>query len=266
MGRTAPEDRAVPMKRLAIFLDGDADDRDALASAALLAEGLQALSGRLSPGLRSILRALINGGDALVLDPRADGADVGGRAAFEATFAKLPHARWIEVPDGLDDTIHHFGILYDAIIVARLTEEQGPHAGAFNTALFEVGAPVLVTPSLAPARLGHHVALVWTRTPQSARAMRSAVALLQRADEVHVLTNSANDLAAPGEALDYLAVQGVWANALSFDGASLTARGWGRAIMVMGAFGEQSTDALFGLGRNTRKLVTAAPVALLLRS
>ena len=220
---------------------------------------------------------MISGGDALVLDPRADGADVGGRAAFEATFTKLPHARWIEVPDGLDDTIHHFGILYDAIIVARLAEEQGPHAGAFNTALFEVGAPVLVTPSLALARLGRHVALVWTRTPQSARAMRSAVALMQRADEVHVLTNSANDLAAPGEALDYLVVQGVRANALSFDGASLTARGRGRAIiealrgvgadfMVMGAFGEQRTDALFGLGRTTRKLVTAAPVALLLRS
>ena len=135
------------------------------------------------------------------------------------------------MPDSLDDTIHHFGILYDAIIVARLAEEQGPHAGAFNTALFEVGASVLVTPFLAPARLGRHVALVWTRTPQSARAMRSAVALLQRADEVHVLTNSANDLAAPGEALDYLAVQGVWANALSFDGTSLTARGRGRAII-----------------------------------
>ena len=72
-------------------------------------------------------------------------------------------------------------------------------------------------------------------------------------------------------------VQGVRANALSFDGASLTARGRGRAIieavrgvgadfMVMGTFGEQRTDALFGLGRTTRKLVTAAPVALLLRS
>ena len=42
MGRTVPEDRAVPIKCLAIFLDGDADDRDALASTALLKKGLQA--------------------------------------------------------------------------------------------------------------------------------------------------------------------------------------------------------------------------------
>ena len=91
------------------------------------------------------------------------------------------------------------------------------------------------------------------------------------------LTNTANEYAEPEAVTEYLALHDVAAEHLPFDGSRLTARGRGRAIikavrsisadlMIMGAFGDNHMDALFGLGRTTRKLVTAAPIPLLLQS
>jgi nucleotide-binding universal stress UspA family protein len=265
------------MKRLAIFLDGSPNDADSLRSAVLLAARTDAWLDVYHPvGGDDMLGAVAGAAAAMIPDP---GGDDGGaaRRAFDAVCAGNANARWLDVRDSLDGAIHAYGLLYDAVIVERLSEEQGPHARAFNTALFETGAPVLVTPPTAPQHIGECIAVVWTGTPQSARAMRSALPLLHRAGTVHLMTNRANDLATPEEALEYLDAQGIAATPLAFDGARLTARGRGRAIidavraagadlMVMGAFGEQRTDALFGLGRTTRKLVTAAPVPLLLQS
>jgi len=266
------------MKRLAIFLDGSANDRDSLASAALLAARLDANLDVYYPEAADyVLSTLADGSAAIVTDPAANRGLETARTAFDQVCAGMHGARWLQVAGHLDDAIHGYGLLYDAVIVERLSEEQGPHAQAFNTALFELAAPVLVMPPVAPAEIGDSVAVVWTGTVQSMRALRSALPLLLRAAEVYLLTNTANALARPEEALEYLAVQGVKATAVAFDGARLTARGRGRAIieavgaagadlMVIGAFGERRLDALFGLGRTTRKLVTAAPVPLLLQS
>jgi nucleotide-binding universal stress UspA family protein len=266
------------MKRLAIFLDGSSNDRDSLASAVMLAARLDAHLDVYYPETPdSVFGTLADGSAAIVTDPTLDHGLQNAHAAFEQVCADMDTARWLQVPGNLDDAIHDYGLLYDAIIVERLSEEQGPHAQAFNTALFELAAPVLVLPPAAPARIGDSIAVVWTGTVQSVRALRSSLPLLARAAAVHLLTNTANTLARPEEALAYLAVQGVQATPVAFDGAQLTARGRGRAVieavraagadlMVIGAFGERRIDALFGLGRTTRKLVTAAPVPLLLQS
>jgi nucleotide-binding universal stress UspA family protein len=265
------------MKRLAIFLDGSPNDADSLRSAALLAARTGARLDVFHPdGGNAMLGAIAGAAAAMAVPPDAAGGGA-ARRAFDEVLAGSAFARWFEVHCSLDEAIHRYGLLYDAAIVERLAEEQGPHARAFNTALFEIGAPVLVTPPRVPAAIGDCVAVIWSGTPQSARAMRSAVALLREAREVHVLTNADNELALPEEAAEYLAAHGIDAIPEIFEGARLTARGRGRAIihaaraigadlLVMGAFGERQVDALFGLGRTTRKLVTAAPVPLLLHS
>lgn len=266
------------MKRLAIFLDGSANDRDSLRSAVMIAALTGAHLDALHPWTtESLVSALPDGAAALFDDVVGEAGHGAARNAFDDICRGLLTARWIDVRGTLHDAIRAFGLLYEMIILERLSEERGPHARAFNTALFETGAPVLVTPPSAPAAVGNRIAVVWTGTPQSARAMRSALPLLQAAKQVHLLTNAANVYAEPARALEYLRFYDVAADHLPFDGSRLTARGRGRAIieaagrvgadlLVMGGFGENQFDALFGLGRTTRKLVTASPVPLLLQS
>lgn len=266
------------MKRLAIFLDGSANDRDSLKSAAMISALTGAHLDVLYPWTtESLVSALPGGAAALVNDVIGEGGQNAARNAFDDICQGLPASRWVDVRGTMHDAIRAFGLLYDAIILERLSEEKGPHARAFNTALFETGTPVLVTPPTAPATVGEAVALVWTPTPQASRAMRSALPILRVARQVRLLTNSGNIHADPARALEYLRFHGVTAEHLSFDGSRLTARGRGRAIieaartsgadlLIMGGFGEHQFDALFGLGRTTRKLVTAAPVPLLLQA
>jgi len=266
------------MKRLAIFLDGSANDRDSLKSAAMIAALTGAHLDVLYPWTtESLISALPDGSAALVDDVVGEGGQNAARNAFDDICRDVAAARWVDVRGTMHDAIRAFGLLYDAVILERLSEEKGPHARAFNTALFETGTPVLVTPPTAPAAVGDAIAVVWTGTPQSSRAMRSALPLLRVAKRIQLLTNSSNSQADPARALEYLRYHGVAAEHRSFDGSRLTARGRGRAIieavrgsgadlLIMGGFGEYQIDALFGLGRTTRKLVTAAPVPLLLQA
>ena len=75
---------------------------------------------------------------------------------------------------------------------------------------------------------------------------------------------------------DYLHVHGLKPAFHSFDGARLTARGRGRAVLaaadalgadllVMGAFGENKVTALMGLGRATRKIVSDTKIPVLVQ-
>ena len=199
------------------------------------------------------------------------------RAVFEEVCGDLPAARFMTPEASTEDAIGFYGLYYDAVIVERLTREDGPSARAFNAALFETGAPVLVAPPAVPAAFGRTAAIVWTGTPQATRALHSATPTLQKFAEVHVLTNSDNDFADPSPVLEYLQCYDIKAAERSFDGAQLTARGRGRAIiaaandisadfLVMGAFGQSRLDAILGLGRTTLKLITASPIPLLLQS
>jgi len=169
------------------------------------------------------------------------------------------------------------GVAYDIIVMDRLQQETGRSAYAFNTALFETGAPVLVVPPIVPRQFGKRVVVIWTGTCQSGRALRAAVPFLRKAQEVHVLSNMANPMANPTTALDYLNLHGVEGEIGHFDGAGLTARGRGRAVIraahendadlvIMGAFGYNGIERLLNLGRTTRKLVTATPIPLLIQS
>ena len=132
------------MKRLAIFLDGSPNDRDSLASAAMLAARLDAHLDVYYPETPdSVFGTLGDGSAAIVADPAVEAGLRNARGAFDQVCSGMDKARWLQVPGNLDDAIHSYGLLYDAVMVERLSEEQGPHAQAFNTALFELAAPVL---------------------------------------------------------------------------------------------------------------------------
>ena len=264
------------MHRLAIFIDGSENDRENLRSACLLADLMDARLDVIFP-LSGAAKVYAVAYDPVVADggPGLEQTVEAAKATFKAVCGVGETRRFLLTSSAPGDAIYGSGLYYDALVLGRPDREEGPSAQAFNTALFEAGAPVLITPHQAPATIGRTAALVWSGTPQSARAVRSAMPVLKRCQEVCLLTNSDNAEAEPGPILEYLESCGIKASSHPFDGVSLTARGRaiiqqvqavGADFMVMGAFGESQLGALFGLGRTTRKLVTATPVPLLLQN
>lgn len=151
------------------------------------------------------------------------------------------------------DTTTRNALLNDVTIIERLSHEEGVEVQAFNTALFDTDAPVLVT-----------------------RVIRSALGILRKADDVWVLTNTANKQATPIPIADYLDDYGIEAQTHEFSSEKQTARGRGRAmlaaakelpadLLVMGAHGENAFSAIFGLDRATRKIVTVSPIPVLIQ-
>ncbi|MCP5371103.1 MAG: universal stress protein [Hyphomicrobiales bacterium] len=199
------------------------------------------------------------------------------RTLFQEVAGERENTRFIGVDGHLVDAIRSLGVAYDIVMMDRLGQESGRKAYAFNAALFETGAPVLVLPPGPPPSMGDRAVVIWTGTRQSGRALRAAIPFLTKTREVLVLSNLANPLANPVVAIDYLHLHGVEAQSRLFDGAGLTARGRGRAVikaavehdadlMVMGAFGYNGLQRILDLGRTTQKMVTAAPIPLLVQS
>ncbi|MDX1422415.1 MAG: hypothetical protein R3322_04695 [Kiloniellales bacterium] len=266
------------MKRVTIFIDGTANDRISLSSAVALC---RCLDGRLSvvhPRPPDDVVASPDGQTVVLVKNEEERAARrnDARAAYDDVCGALDIADWQESEETATEAIVSHGLYSDAVVLERLSDEEGPEVLTLNTALFETPGPVLVTPPKAPSVVGRSVVVVWSPTLQSARAVRSALPILKRADSVAVLTNKAKKEADPSALLAYLATHGVSAKPGTFDGGTLTARGRGRAILaaaadagadllVMGAYGENRLTALIGLGRATRKVVSATQIPALLQ-
>ena len=97
------------------------------------------------------------------------------------------------------------------------------------------------------------------------------------AQDVVLLTSSSTGEIAVELLLEYLAVYDLAPSVQVYNSEKLTARARGRALiaaatqagadhLIMGAFGESQSGAIAGLGRATRKVVTGAPMAVVLQS
>lgn len=266
------------MKRVTIFIDGSANDRDSLASALALC---RCLDGRLSvvhPRPPDDVVASPDGQSVVLVKNEEERAARrnNARAAFDDVCGGLAFADWRESEETVTEAIVSHGLYSDVVVLERLSDEAGPEALILNTALFDTPGPVLVTPPKAPEVIGKSVAVIWSPTLQSARAVRSALPILKKAERVTVITNSARAEADPAPLVAYLDAHGIASELGTYSSAGQTARGRGRAILaavagagadilVMGAYGEKRLTALIGLGRATRKIASATTVPALLQ-
>ena len=259
------------MKRLLLFIDGGATDREYLRYAAQLHERLAA---QLTVGYLRAGEAKV-GSVARAIDV-AQRAAAAARQAFDETCGALETTRWLDSEQSSIETLQHESRLHDLTMLGRVSQDEGADVFALNSALFDSGGPVLVSPPQPPAAVADRVALVWSPTAQAARATRSALPMLSRASSVVVLTDSGRPEARPDDLVDYLAAHGIRAEAAAFETARQTARGRGRSILaavqsagadllVMGAYGENRLASLFGLGRATQKIVSGTSVPVLLQ-
>lgn len=266
------------MKRVTIFIDGTANDRVSLASALAFC---RSFDGRLSvvhPRPPDDVVASPDGQTVVLVKNEEERAARrnDARAAYDEVCGGPAVADWQETEETGTEAIVSYGLYSDAVVLERLSDEDGPEVLTLNTALFETPGPVLVAPPKEPAAIGRSVVVVWSPTLQSARAVRSALPILQKADRVTTITNSARSDANPTALAAYLEAHGIKTSLATFDAGGLTARGRGRAILaaadeagadllVMGAYGENRLTALIGLGRATRKVVSATTIPALLQ-
>src|SRR5690349_24144177 len=194
------------MRRFLIHLDGGPNDAQSLACAL---QFCRRLDGRLSvahtrqPAM--IVPAALEGVTS-VIDNTAGSATAAAaaRQAFETVCGSQPFASYADVDPDADTETDAHGWLHDVTVLERLGSEEGAEVADFNAALFDTGGLVLVVPPRPVETVGETVAVHWTPSPQSARALRSALPLLRTAKRVIVLTNADNPEADPEAVAAYL--------------------------------------------------------------
>lgn len=265
------------MQRIAIFTNGGPNDVEALKAAVLFSQLCKARLSVIHPRISEVVATAGRVTMRVSDHEAARQASIAAHAAFDTVCGGLDFAAWYETDTSLNEAIRQLGILHDATILERIYQEEGPEVAALNAALFDGGGPVLVTPPRAPVVMGDTVAVMWSATAQSARAVRSALPILRQAVEVIVLHNANNPHADPVAFDAYLKCHDISASFRAFDGAGLSARARGRRMLaiavgaganmlVTGAYGENRLSSIFGLGRATQKVVSASPIPVFIQA
>jgi nucleotide-binding universal stress UspA family protein len=263
------------MRRILILIDGSPGNNESLRTAAMLS----ALTGaELSVAHASGDVGGVSGlGESLVVVSEMESGKARAQAAFEQISAQLPNARFKPYRTKSTDLVAWLGPGHDLVLLERVSREEGPRAELLNVALFQTGRPVVLLPPRPATTSIRRPALAWNGTVQSARAIRSALPLLQPAGRAIVVIGTGAGKVRPEPMREYLASYGVATEVHVYDSEHLTARARGRALiaaavasgadlLVTGAYGESAASSLLGLGRATRKLATAAPMPVLMQS
>lgn len=187
---------------------------------------------------------------------------------------------WRSVKGALTPTLSLHARYVDLVIIGQ-ADETDPFAmmeGDVGDAVLDIGRPVLVIPYIgAPETLGKRVLVAWNASREAMRAIHDALPILERADEVHVLTidpasGSAGDGDLPGADISlHLARHNIKAQAGFTEareisvGDTLLSRAADKQIdlIVMGAYGHSRYRELV-LGGATRDLLRSMTVPVLM--
>ena len=109
--------------------------------------------------------------------------------AAARTIADRPSFGWFaEVPPG-EDLVGSNGRAFDVIVMSRPNADTAaPYNRAIESALFESGRPVLLSPPTALKQIATNIMIHWNGSTEQARANALAMPLLHLAGRVTVLT------------------------------------------------------------------------------
>jgi len=96
--------------------------------------------------------------------------------AAARTIADLPSFGWFaEVPPG-EDLVGSYGRAFDVIVMSRPdADTAAPYNRAIESALFESGRPVLLSPPTAPKQIATNTMIHWNSSTEQARPQRVSV-------------------------------------------------------------------------------------------
>ncbi len=181
-------------------------------------------------------------------------------------------ASWTVADGSARDGIIKRGAAHDLIVVGRPMDDV-KSSSLVEAALFGTGRPVLVSPPEGPETLGENVLIGWNRSPLSARAMLSAMSILERAQEVTIVTvtTGAKPGPSPHDMARHLAWHSIDANVkeIAPDYRSVgevllaEAEEVGSDLLVMGAYSRGRLRELL-MGGVTRHVLAHAEVPVLM--
>tara|TARA_R100001377_G_scaffold67347_1_gene42661 strand:+ start:973 stop:1842 length:870 start_codon:yes stop_codon:yes gene_type:complete len=123
-------------------------------------------------------------------------------------------AAFVESEGDIRETVGAAGRFSDLIVVASSQSQwERPFRPILEAALHESARPILVSPEVAPASVGHHVVIAWNNSPEAARALAAAMPILRIASKVSVLSckekDDEEDSADLNAVIAYLGMHGV---------------------------------------------------------
>ncbi len=152
-------------------------------------------------GIPQFVAAELAGGFALDLyEAKSEGEVAEMRRSFEAFMQDHDVAKasktsgrpcfgWLETAPEGEGFVGSYGRAFDVTVMTRAdVDAAGPHRRAIESALFESGRPVLLSPPSAPRSVASNVMIHWNGGTEQARANAFAMPLLRLAKRVTVLT------------------------------------------------------------------------------
>lgn len=125
-----------------------------------------------------------------------------------------PRAHWVERVGSPNKIMSIAGPMSDLIVVSRPSQPNSVAAMFLKSALFHGGRPLLVLPKRARRRIARRICIGWDQGPRVARVVTASIPLLQRADEVTIVTCGPEDRPGPksSQLQEYLAHWGIEAS------------------------------------------------------
>jgi nucleotide-binding universal stress UspA family protein len=147
-----------------------------------------------------VVAELASGFSMEVYRARREAETDGARKLFEAfmkehnvSAAKAADDRpwfgWFDAVSPGESLVGSHGRTFDIIVMSRPdADTAGPYQRAIESALFESGRPVLLSPPAAPKEIATNIMIHWNGSTEQARANAFAMPLLRVAKRVTVLT------------------------------------------------------------------------------
>ncbi len=181
---------------------------------------------------------------------------------------------WREETGREDEIVAIRGRLFDLIAVGRPIRDSAlPSPITLEAALMDTGRPIIVAPPVLLAETGNHVAVAWETSPEAARALSSAMPLVENAKKVTLLAADPIEPPEipPEEGAARLAWYGISVEIVRFDvhaeeiGAGYLnhAKQVGADLLIKGAYSRHRLRQMI-LGGRTRHIITHAEIPVVL--
>jgi nucleotide-binding universal stress UspA family protein len=100
-----------------------------------------------------------------------------------------PSYGWLDDASDGEGTVGSYGRIFDLIVLSRPDAmSTGLEHRALESALFESGRPVLLSPPSPPKQIATNIMIAWNGSTEQARTIAFAMPLLRRSERVTVLT------------------------------------------------------------------------------
>lgn len=186
-----------------------------------------------------------------------------------------PSYGWLNEPLEGESFIGNYGRAFDIIVMNRPESDSSTrYQWAIESALFDSGRPVLLSPPSPPDRMGENILIAWNGSTEQTRAIAFSLPLLEKAERVTLLTIEGG-AGVPGPSAErmirYLRLNGIPAEQLTgtLDGNStgeailMVARQLNCDLLIKGAFTQSRLRQMI-FGGATQHIIANATLPVLL--